>query len=128
MAGFEQAHAQLAGVERQQNDLRRAVDAGELWMEAGVAETAAQRCEQAITDIEDWLSQAELLTQRRRFGNNHDGNRAADRFVAAGRDVVSVMRGAQDVFRSMADTYRAAGRTVADADAVGAQALRGRAE
>ena len=128
MAGFEQTHAQLEGVQRQQNDLRRAVDAGELWMEAGVAETAAQRCEQAIRDIDDWLSNARRLTQRRKFGDNYDGNAAALRFVEAGREVVNVMRSAQDVFQNMADTYRAAGRTAAEADAAGAQALQGRAE
>lgn len=97
-------------------------------MEAGVAETAAQRCEQTITDIEDWLSRAEALVERREFGNNEDGNRVADRFVHAGRDVINVMMGAQDVFRRMAETYRAAGRAVAEADTAGAQALRGRAE
>ncbi|MGH4024763.1 MAG: hypothetical protein ACRDRV_09275 [Pseudonocardiaceae bacterium] len=128
MAGFEQTHAQLEGVQRQQNDLRRAVDAGELWMEAGVAETAAQRCEQAIRDIDKWLNDARRLTRKRKFGNNHDGNAAAGRFVTAGREVINVMRDAQDVFRNMAETYRAAGRTAAEADAAGAQALRGRAE
>lgn len=128
MAGFEQAHAQLEGVERQQNDLRAAVDAGELWMDPDVAERAAKRCEQTITDIDDWLLRAQRLVQRRRFGDNHDGNKAADRFAEAGRDVINVMMGAQDVFRNMADTYRAAGRTVAEVDAAGAQALRSRAE
>ncbi|MDQ4010854.1 MAG: hypothetical protein M3228_09195 [Actinomycetota bacterium] len=39
-SSFEQASAQLASVVAQQTDLQRAVAAGELWMEAGVAERA----------------------------------------------------------------------------------------
>lgn len=126
MAYFEQVSGQLAGVERQQTDLRRAVDSGELWMEAGVAEAAALRCERAITDIDGWLSRSDRLTQRRKFGDNEDGSQAAERFGQAGDEIVVVMQNAQRVFASMADTYRAAGRTVAEADAAGQQSFGGR--
>ena len=128
MAFFEQVSGQLAGVERQQNDLRRAVDSGELWMEAGVAEAAAARCMQTRDEINKWLNKAERLTQRRKFGANEDGRASAERFGQAGEEIVVVMQNAQQVFASMADTYRAAGRTVAEADAAGQQSFRSRAE
>ncbi|MGH3991602.1 MAG: hypothetical protein ACRDSN_03955 [Pseudonocardiaceae bacterium] len=128
MAYFEQVSGQLVGVERQQTDLRRAVDSGELWMEAGVAESAAKRCEQTITDIDEWMVKADRLTERRKFGDNEDGQRAAERFGQAGDEIVAVMREAQQVFQNMAATYRAAGRTVAEADAAGQQQLQGRSE
>ena len=41
MSNFAQSQAQLDRIEMQQSDLRRAVDAGELWMDADVAEAAA---------------------------------------------------------------------------------------
>ena len=40
-SSFAQAGAWLTGAAAQQTDLQRAVAAGELWMEAGVAERAA---------------------------------------------------------------------------------------
>lgn len=125
-SGFEQAGAQLVGINGQQTDLQRAVAAGELWMEAGVAEAAAKRCEQAITEIDQWLNSADRLTQRRKLGDNADGNAAADRFSEAGRDFVESMKNAQRVFANMAATYRAAGRTVAQADEAGEDMFRGR--
>lgn len=128
MGFFDQVSGQLAGIGQQQNDLRRAVDSGELWMEAGVAEAAAKRCEQTITDIDEWLTSADRLTKRRKFGANDDGDRAAERFGQAGDEIVMVMQNAQRVFASMADTYRAAGRTVAEADAAGRQMFRGSSE
>lgn len=128
MAYFEQVSGQLAGVERQQTDLHRAVTAGELWMEAGVAERAAARCEQTITDIDEWLARADRLAERRKFGANRDGEGAAERFGLAGEEIIVVMQNAQRVFASMADTYRAAGRTVADADAAGQGSFGDRSE
>ncbi len=81
MAGsFEHSGAQLAGVAQQQNSLATAVAGGELWLEVGVAERAAVRCEQAVKEIDDWLSGADRLTRLRRFGDNHDGHAAAARF------------------------------------------------
>ncbi len=128
MAFFEQVSGQLAGVERQQTDLQRAVAAGELWMEDGVAERAAQRCDQTAREINQWLNSAERLTKRRRFGNNDDGLGAAERFGQAGDEIVGVMTDARTVFENMAATYRAAGRTAAEADAAGGQSFRGSSE
>lgn len=129
MAGsYEQAGAQLAGIAAQQNSLAAAVAAGELWMEAGVAERAAARCEQAVGDIDDLLRDARDLTRKRKFGDNEDGNAAAARFVQAAQDYIDTMRNAQQVFRNMAATYRAAGRTVAQADASNMQMFGGRSE
>jgi hypothetical protein len=51
VSSVEQAGAQLAGVAQQPASLAAAVAAGELWVEAGVAERAAQRCDQAVEDI-----------------------------------------------------------------------------
>lgn len=47
MASFEQTDAQLAGVAQQQLSLRAAVDTGELWMDANVAERAAAATKQS---------------------------------------------------------------------------------
>ena len=128
MAGFEQADAQLAGVAQQQFGLRAAVDAGELWMDADVAERAAARCDQAVEELDHWLIRAHELTVRRKFGDNEDGNAAAERFVQAGHEFIATMRNAQQIFANMAATFRAAGRTVAKADEAGRQMFRGKPE
>ncbi|HKR51023.1 MAG TPA: hypothetical protein VJT72_15840 [Pseudonocardiaceae bacterium] len=123
---FEQAGAWLAGANQQQTDLQRAVAAGELWLEAGVAERAAARCDQAVEEIDDWLSSAHRLTQKRKFGDNEDGEAVAARFVQAGQEFIDTMKNAQQVFANMAATYRAAGCTVVEADVAGQQMFQGR--
>jgi hypothetical protein len=123
--GFQHASAQLAGVAAQQNSLAAAVAAGELWMEAGVAERAAARCEQAVRDIDDLVYDARDPARKRKFGDNEDGQAAAERFAQAGQDYIDTMRNSQQVFRNMAATYRAAARTVNEADATNEQMFRG---
>ena len=76
-SSFEQAGTWLTGAAAQQTDLQRAVAAGELWMDAGVAERAAARCDQAVEEINDWLARAYMLTRTRKFGANEDGEAAA---------------------------------------------------
>ncbi len=125
-SSFEAADTQLAGVAQQQGSLAAAVAAGELWLEAGVAERAAARCEQTVKEIDDWLSSADRLTRKRKFGDNEDGHAAAQRFAHAGQEYIDTMKNAQQVFRNMAATYRAAGRTVTEADAANEQMFRGR--
>lgn len=127
-SSFEHSGAQLADITAQQNALAAAVAAGELWMEAGVAERAAARCDQAIQELDASLRRAHVLTRLRKFGDNEDGNAAAERFAQAGRDYVNTMRQVQQVFRNMAATYRAAGRTVAETDATNEQLFRGRSQ
>jgi hypothetical protein len=92
--------AQLAAVDAQQKSLAAAVAAGELWMEAGVAERAAARCEQAVEEIDESLWGAEKLTRLRKFGDNEDGHAAAARFAQAGAEYIDTMRKAQQVFRT----------------------------
>ncbi|MDQ4011514.1 MAG: ESX secretion-associated protein EspG [Actinomycetota bacterium] len=82
-SSFGQVGAWLTGAAAQQTDLQRAVAAGELWMEAGVAERAAARCDQAVEEINDWLARGDRLTWRRKFGANEDGAAAADLAAAA---------------------------------------------
>ncbi|HEY6425491.1 MAG TPA: hypothetical protein VIY28_20070 [Pseudonocardiaceae bacterium] len=125
MSRFEQAGAQLTGVAQQQTSLAAAVAAGDLWMEASVAERAAARCERAVREIDDLVASARVLTVKRKFGDNEDGNAAAERFAQAGYDYIDTMKNAQRVFRNMAATYRAAGRTVTETDAANEQMLRG---
>ncbi|MGH3870080.1 MAG: hypothetical protein ACRDSR_00975 [Pseudonocardiaceae bacterium] len=125
-SSFEPAGGWLTGADQQQTDLQRAVAAGELWMEAGVAERAAARCDQAVEEIDDWLARAGVLTKRRKFGANEDGEAAAARFAQAGQDFIDTMTNAQRVIANMAATYRAAGRTITEADAAGQQMFRDR--
>lgn len=127
-SSFERAGAQLAGVAQQQTSLAAAVAAGELWMEADVAERAAARCDQAVEEIDDWLVSAQRLTKRCKFGDNEDGNAVAKRFVQAGQEFIDSMVNAQRTFANMAVTYRAAGRTVTEADAANEQMFQGRSE
>ena len=127
-SSFEQAGAQLAGVVQQQNSLVAAVTKGELWLEASAAERAAARCDQAVDEIDIWLNNSYLLTQQCKFGDNQDGNAAAERFIQVGQEFITAMVNAQQVFRNMAATYRAAGRTVAEADAANEQMFRGRSQ
>ncbi len=121
---FEQAGS-LADVAQQQNTLATAVASGELWLEAGVAERAAARCEQAVREINKLVHDAQDLTRKRKFGDNADGNAAAERFAQAGQDYIDSMRKAQQVFQNMAATYRTAGRTITGADAANEQMFRG---
>ncbi|HEX5143643.1 MAG TPA: hypothetical protein VFW21_07215 [Mycobacterium sp.] len=123
-SGVEQEGGSLAGVVQQQRTLAAAVAAGELWLESGVAERAAARCEQTVREIDDLVLDAQDLTRKRKFGDNADGNAAAERFAQAGVDYIDSMRNAQQVFRNMAATYRAAGRTIAETDAANEQRLR----
>jgi hypothetical protein len=127
-SSFEQTGAQLADVTAQQHSLADAVAAGQLWMEAGVAERAAARCDQAVDQLDASLRRARELTRRRKFGDNEDGRAAAERFSQAGQDYIDTMRQAQHVFRTMAATYRAAGRMVAETEAANEQLLRGRSQ
>ncbi|MGH3855383.1 MAG: hypothetical protein ACRDR6_18220 [Pseudonocardiaceae bacterium] len=128
MSGVERADGPLAGVAQRQKSLAAAVAAGELWLEAGVAERAAKRCEQAVREINDLVRDARELTVKRKFGDNEDGNAVAERFVQAGYDYIDAMRGAQQVFTNMAATYRAAGRTITEADAANERMFRSRSE
>jgi len=123
---FEQTGAQLTDIAAQQNLLAAAVASGELWMDADVAERAAARCHQAVEEIDSWLVKSQRLTTRCMFGDNADGNAAAKRFAEAGQEYVNAMRGAQQIFKNMAATYRAAGRTAAETEAANEQMFRGR--
>ncbi|HKS50860.1 MAG TPA: hypothetical protein VJS67_03225 [Pseudonocardiaceae bacterium] len=127
-SSFEHTSAQLADVAAQQNSLAAAVAAGELWMDAGIAERAAARCDQAVEELDVSLASAVDLARLRKFGDNEDGNAAAERFAQAGRDYIASMRSAQQVFRNMAATYRAAGRTAAETEAANEQLFRGRSQ
>lgn len=122
---FQQADAQLVGINGQQTDLQRAIVAGELWMDADVAKRAAERCDLAAMKITESLDMADQLTWTRRFGNNEDGWAAADRFAQAGREYVAALGKARTVIENMAATYRAAGLAAAQADEVGRQSFRG---
>ena len=127
-SSFEQGGAQLADIAAQQNSLAAAVAAGELWMEAGVAERAAAHCDQAVVELDASLRRAGGLTRRRKFGDNEDGRAAAERFAQAGRDYIATMQQVQKVFRNMAATYRAAGRTVTETEAANEHMFRGRSQ
>ncbi len=126
--GVEQEGGSLAGVVQQQRTLAAAVAAGELWLESGVAERAATRCEQTVREIDRLVYDAQALTRMRKFGDNADGHAAAARFAQAGQDYIDTMTNAQQVFRNMAATYRAAGRTITEADAANEQMFRSQSE
>ncbi|MGQ0775707.1 MAG: hypothetical protein ACT4NY_15030 [Pseudonocardiales bacterium] len=122
---FQQADAQLVGINGQQTDLQRAIVVGELWMDKDVAERAASRCDEAARKITESLVGADRLTWTRKFGANEDGIAAADRFGRAGREYIAMMKKARTVIENMAATYRAAGRAAAEADEAGQQSFRG---
>ena len=86
MPNFAQAGQQLDGLRQQQSELAAAVESGQLWMEADVAERAAARCEQAVDELHAWLDDSRALTERRKFGANEDGEAAASRFAQAGQE------------------------------------------
>ena len=48
---FGELGGTLGALTEQQSDLEAAVESGQLWMEAGVAERAAARCEQAVDEL-----------------------------------------------------------------------------
>jgi hypothetical protein len=124
-ASFGELGGRLGVLGEQQSDLEAAVESGQLWMDAGVAERAATRCEQAAGELDDWLADTDELVRRRRFGANEDGEAAAARFITAGQEYVQVITDARKVFQRMADTYRVAGRTMTQADEAGEQTFRG---
>ncbi|MGH3601904.1 MAG: hypothetical protein ACRDQH_16775 [Pseudonocardiaceae bacterium] len=63
-SSFEPPGAQLAGVAEQQSSLAAAIAAGELWLEAGVAERAAARCDLVVRKIDDLVVKAQGLTRK----------------------------------------------------------------
>ncbi|MDQ3885783.1 MAG: hypothetical protein M3308_01900, partial [Actinomycetota bacterium] len=65
---FGELGGRLGALTEQQNNLEAAVASGQLWMEAGVAERAAARCEQAAAELDEWLSDTDELVRRRKFG------------------------------------------------------------
>jgi uncharacterized protein YukE len=71
------------------------------------------------------VNDSRRLARKRRFGANDDGDAAASRFDQAFQEFIDTMMDAKQVFASMAATYRAAGRTVAEVDAAGEQMFRG---
>lgn len=127
-SSFEQIGAPLVGAAQPPSSLAAAVAAGELWMEAGVAESAAARCDRAVREINDLLRDARDVIRKREFGGNEDGNRVAERFAQAGQDYIDAMKNAQKVFANMAVTYRVAGRTVAEIDVANERMFRGWSE
>ena len=62
---FGELGGTLGALTEQQSDLEAAVESGQLWMEAGVAERAAARCEQAVDELRTWLGDTRALTERR---------------------------------------------------------------
>jgi len=118
--GLEQG---LMDAQEHQRHLSAAVESGKLWMEEGVADEAAQCCDQAASDLRTWLVDADVLMERLPFGDNHDGNATAERFGQAGEKYLAVMQGARDLFIEMAATYRAAGELMQQTDQHAAQGL-----
>lgn len=125
MSPFGALGAQVGALAGQQTDLQTAIASGELWMEDGVAERAAARCDQAVSDINASLRGARQLARTRKFGDNEDGLAAADRYAQAGQEYIAMMENARTVIQNMALTYRAAGQAVTEADAAGRQTFQG---
>lgn len=111
----------LLNVREHQQQLSGAVAGGQLWMEEGVAERAAGICDRAVVELDEWLTTANVLTRQLPFGENEDGNASANAYARAGANYIEVMRGARDHYQAMAQTYRAAGRTMEQTDQDAAQ-------
>ena len=129
---FTQASQGLAAMQQQQHGLNAAVTAGDLWMEPDVAERAAARCEQQIDEVELILDGLRDLDRERKFGDNEDGLATAKSFkdaaVTGENSVRGVLVKSQEVLRSMAATYRAAGQTAVQAEQANEQMFSGGAE
>ncbi|MGH3977511.1 MAG: hypothetical protein ACRDRZ_00670 [Pseudonocardiaceae bacterium] len=122
---FAQAGQDLAGLQQHQQGLQSAIDAGQLWMEPGVAERAAVACDQQVERVRQILRKCYRIQQQARFGANEDGEAAAARYERAGNEFVAVMEGAQRVFEDMAANFRKAGRAAAQAEEANQQMFRG---
>ena len=129
MPNFAQSNQGLAAMQQHQQGLQAVVDAGQLWMEPDVAERAAQRCEQQVDEVQSIISNLRPLGRERKFGDNADGHATAAAFrnaAVAGPDSVrGVLTNSQEVLRSMAATYRAAGRAAAQAEQANQQMFQG---
>lgn len=129
MPNFAQSNQGLAAMQQHQQGLRAAVDAGQLWMEPDVAERAAQRCEQQVAEVDDIIADLRPLGRERMFGDNEDGRAVAEAFrdaaVEGPYSVRGVLMESQEVLRSMAATYRAAGRAAAQAEQANQQMFQG---
>lgn len=126
---FAQANRDLASLQQRQQGLDAAIFGGELWMEPGVAERAAVRCEQQIDEVDQMIYDLRPLARERKFGDNADGRAVAAAFkdaaVTGENSVEGVLRNSQDVLRNMAATYRAAGRAAAQAEQANQQMFQG---
>ncbi|MGH3979165.1 MAG: hypothetical protein ACRDRZ_09225 [Pseudonocardiaceae bacterium] len=126
---FAQQSRRLAAFRQEQRGLQAAVAAGELWMEAGVAERAAKRCERGFTEVEEIIDKLRPLGREFRFGENDHGRQVAKAFKNAAvgdhNSVTAVLRESQHVLRDMAQTFREAGRAVEHAERTNEQDLGG---
>ncbi|MGH3979273.1 MAG: hypothetical protein ACRDRZ_09775, partial [Pseudonocardiaceae bacterium] len=117
---FAQAGQGLQQLQQQQQGLKAAVAAGELWMEPDVAERAAARCEQGIDEVDQIIYDLEPLARERKFGKNDHGHQVATAFkdaaVTGENSVAGVLRESKDVLRDMAQTFRDAGRAASVAE------------
>lgn len=128
MDAFAMQAAQLQQSTADWSQLKVAAASGQLRMEHGVAEQAAQRCEAMIATLDGHYNAARYLIVGDAAGNCEIGRQLGTTFdmkAASGiNSLASVITQHQKILTDMAATYRAAGdafiaREQANADSLG---------
>lgn len=107
---------QAAGLRQSTSDwsqLRAAAAGGQLRMESGVAEKAAQRCEAMVATLDDHWNRARVLKVGGAAGDCEIGRQLGHTFDAKAfggtNSLMSALAQHQRILTEMAATYRAAG-------------------
>ena len=110
---FAMQAAQLTQSTSDWSQLRAAAAGGQLRMEPGVAEKAAQRCEAMVATLDDHYAGARVLKVGGAAGDCEIGCQLGQTFDAkalgGSNSLMSALAQHQQILTEMAETYRAAG-------------------
>lgn len=111
------SHSQAQQSQSEWTALKAAAGAGELRFEPVAAERCAQVCQEAADKIEDLLRMAQNLAYVEGFGDTNAGRALAGKFKSKADEARTVLLAHRQVLWDMRDTYRAAGKAYAEAEA-----------
>ncbi len=116
-AALAASHAQAQQSQSEWTALKAMAGAGELRFEPAAAERCAQVCQEAAGQIDDQLLDARRLSYVEGFGDTSVGRALAGKFSKKADEAVAVLQAHRQVLWDMRDTYRAAGKAYAQAEA-----------
>ena len=131
LEAFAAQSAQLTQSTTDWSQLKASAAGGQLRMEPGVAERAAQRCEAMVATLDGRYRDAQFLVVSANMGDCVVGNQLRDTFnnkaTGGTNSLISVIAQHQQILTDMAATYRAAGAAFAAQESTNVNHLGGSA-